>query len=128
MIGPGLFHGLVSAASGMRSSVDKTHSSCGGSMTSESAGSLEKPAKRQHLIPPEVLVPLSMKASSSYSTPLSIEKDEERNNGVGIGGGSSSSKDHLGNGFSFVVPEGRVHGGGLMSLLGGNLRNGINEL
>lgn len=98
-------------------------------MTSESADSLEKPAKRQHLIPPEVLVPLSMKASSSYSTPLSIEKDEERNNGVGIGGGSSSSsKDHLGNGFSFVVPEGRVHGGGLMSLLGGNLRNGINEL
>ena len=101
-------------------------------MISESADSLEMPAKRQHLIPPEVLVPLSMKASSSYSTPLRTEKDEERNKGVGIGGGggggsSSSSKNHLGNGFGFVVPEGRVHGGGLMSLLGGNLRNGINE-
>ncbi|XP_027112910.1 uncharacterized protein [Coffea arabica] len=129
MIGPGLFHGLVSATSGMRSTVDKTYSSCGGSMISESADSLEMPAKRQHLIPPEVLVPLSMKASSSYSTPLSTEKEEERNNGVGIGGGgsSSSSKNHLGNGLGFVVPEGRVHGGGLMSLLGGNLRNGINE-
>lgn len=74
MIGPGLFHGLVS-----------TCSSSGASVISDS---LEK---RKLLIPPQVLVPLSMKAVDA----------------------------------ELVVPEGRVHGGGLLSLLGGDLNNGI---
>lgn len=126
LIGPGLFHGLVCAASTVRSNVDKTYSSCGGSMTSESTDSPEKRPKRQYLIPPQVLVPLSMKTSPSYSRPLSTENQEERN--VGVGNGGSSSSHGLENDFCLAVPEGRVHGGGLMSLLGGNLRNAINDL
>ncbi|KAL8540630.1 hypothetical protein ACS0TY_002036 [Phlomoides rotata] len=86
MIGPGLFHGLVPARS-------STCSSSGASVISDS---VEKPPKRQHLIPSQVLVPFSMKA---------VERS---------------------GGLEFVVPEGRVHGGGLLSLLGGSLNNAIN--
>ncbi|KAL3814438.1 hypothetical protein ACJIZ3_015706 [Penstemon smallii] len=112
MIGPGLFNGLVpGGGSTGRGSLDNTCSSSGVSVVSDSIDSLEKPAKRQQLIPPQVLVPLSMKASSSYFRPLGSEKQVERNSG----------------GSDFVVPEGRVHGGGLLSLLGGNLNNAINH-
>ncbi|KAK6156887.1 hypothetical protein DH2020_011135 [Rehmannia glutinosa] len=116
-IGPGLFHGLVK-------SIDNTCSSSGVSVISDSVKSLEKPAKRQQLIPPQVLVPLSMKASSSYLRPLGSEKEQERrSSGVDVGGNGDAGKS-----FDFVVPEGRVHGGGLMSLLGGNLNNAINGI
>jgi hypothetical protein len=122
MIGPGLFRGLVSAASTVKSNVGKTYSSPAVSMLSASMDFLEKPAKRQRLIPPQVLVPLSMKTSSSSLRPSSTEKVEGGNSGVGVG------SSNLANSLSFVVPEGRVHGGGLMSLLGGDLKNALNEL
>ncbi|XP_057496906.1 uncharacterized protein LOC130781655 [Actinidia eriantha] len=92
MIGPGLFHGLVPTAS--------DYSSSSLSVMSDSVDSLENPATKKHLIPPQVLVPLSMKQ------------------GEGSIGGDGTLKD-----FNYVITEGRVHGGGLMSLLGGNLKN-----
>ncbi|CAA2934766.1 Hypothetical predicted protein [Olea europaea subsp. europaea] len=119
MIGPGLFDGLVSATSNARNSFDNTCSSSGVSVISDSFGSLKKPAKRPQLIPPQVLVPLSMKASSSYSRPAGSEKQEERISHVNLGSSDNTKS------FSFVVPEGRVHGGEILSLLGGNLKNGI---
>ena len=60
-------------------------------------------AGRMELIPPQVLVPLSMK-SSSPSVP---------------------SSDRLREGGQLAVPEGRVHGGGLLTFLGGSFRNVI---
>ncbi|KAJ0078196.1 hypothetical protein Patl1_36996 [Pistacia atlantica] len=107
LIGPGLFHGLVSAASTTTgSSFDNNYSSSEVSAVSDCIESLEKPAKRPQLIPPQVLVPLSMKSSSSYSSLL--------NNG------NSGRKS-----FDLMIPEGRVHGGGLMSLFGGSLKDPI---
>ncbi|KAK6121325.1 LOW QUALITY PROTEIN: hypothetical protein DH2020_044927 [Rehmannia glutinosa] len=90
----------------------------GVSVVSDSIESLEKPATRQQLIPPQVLVPLSMKVSSFYSKPSGSEKQAERDNGVNNGRKS----------LDFVVPEGRVHGGGLLSLLGGNINNAIDGM
>ncbi|KAD3067347.1 hypothetical protein E3N88_35227 [Mikania micrantha] len=114
-IGPGLFHGVVQApASTIMSSFENTYSSSGVSIVSDSIDSRERPAKRQHLIPPQVLVPLSMKSpfSSSFTTQLSSDRGRERRE-------NGDSRKSL----EFVVPEGRVHGGGLLSLLGGNLKN-----
>ncbi|PKA60471.1 putative WRKY transcription factor 19 [Apostasia shenzhenica] len=62
----------------------------------ESSESLEN---RGYLIPPLVLVPPDMKMSSSSA---------------------AGEKGNIG----YVIPEGRVHGGGLMSLLGGCIRRG----
>ncbi|XP_021281494.1 uncharacterized protein LOC110414547 [Herrania umbratica] len=124
LIAPGVFHGLVSAASTTGSSFDYNHSSSGTSAISDCIDSLEKPARRQHLIPPQVLVPLSMKSSSSHSSLLGAEKQVEGRNGYGMGiGGGVGNKS-----FDFMIPEGRVHGGGLMSLLGGNLKNPIDGI
>ncbi|CAK7356991.1 unnamed protein product [Dovyalis caffra] len=117
LIGPGLFHGLVSAASTAGSS-DNNYSCSGVSAVSDCIDSLEKPAKRLLLIPPQVLVPLSMKASSSYKGFTNAEKLEEGTNGYGASSGGIKS-------YEYMVPEGRVHGGGLMSLFGGNLKNAI---
>ncbi|RWW08295.1 hypothetical protein GW17_00028270 [Ensete ventricosum] len=50
---------------------------------------------RQHRIPPQVLVPLSLKSSSTFGLI-----------GDGREGGESQDKS-----FGFVIPEGRVHGG-----------------
>ncbi|XP_047983681.1 loricrin-like [Salvia hispanica] len=97
MIGAGLFHGLVS--------LDKARSSSGGSVITDSTNSVERAAKRQKLIPPQVLVPLSMKASTL-----------QRSAGAGEDAPTS---------FGFAGPEGRVHGGGLLSLLGGDLNSAI---
>lgn len=113
MLGPGLFHGLVSSSSNAAS----TYSSSGGSVVSDSIDSMEKPGKRQRLMPPQVLVPLSMKASPHQS---SSEKQGETSIG---GGGGGARKD-----FDLVITEGRVHGGGLMSLLRGNLNNAIDGI
>ncbi|KAL0335151.1 UNVERIFIED_CONTAM: hypothetical protein Sradi_4727000 [Sesamum radiatum] len=124
MLGPGLFHGLVPATTATaQSNFNNTCSSSGVSVISDSINSFEKPAKRQQLIPPQVLVPLSMKTSSSYSRPLGSEKQLERSSG-GDGNGSNDARKS----FDFGVPEGRVHGGGLLSLLGGNLNNVINGI
>lgn len=132
MIGPNLFHGLVSASSTMGSSFENNYSSSGLSVVSDSIDSFDKPVKRQHLMPPQVLVPLSMKSSSSsYSRQLSTEKQGERSavGGTegGIGGGIGSGDD-VRKSFDFVITEGRVHGGGLMSLLGGNLKNAFDRI
>ncbi|KAK9130049.1 hypothetical protein Sjap_010536 [Stephania japonica] len=102
MIGPGLFSGLVPISTAA-SCFDNDHSSSGVSAVSDCTDSADKPRKTQ-LIPPQVLVPLSMKSSSSSSE----------------GGGRDGADKRS---FNFVIPEGRVHGGGLMSLLGGSLRN-----
>ncbi|KAL2511885.1 loricrin-related [Abeliophyllum distichum] len=119
MLGPRLFHGLVPTTSTARSSFDNTCSSSGVSVVSDSPDSLEKPAKRQQLIPPQVLVPLSMMASSSYSRPSCPDKQGETSNTGNL------DSTNVGKSFDYVVPEGRVHGGGLMSLLGGDLKNAI---
>ncbi|XP_021751057.1 hornerin-like [Chenopodium quinoa] len=111
LIGPGLFHGLVSTSSStIASSLDNKNSSSGISVISDCEESLGRPAKRQHLIPPEVLVPLSMKSVSSYSVQTTAGEQNELRNG-----------DSRRGNFEFLIPEGRVHGGGLMSFLGGNL-------
>uniref|UniRef100_M8BGE2 WRKY19-like zinc finger domain-containing protein n=1 Tax=Aegilops tauschii TaxID=37682 RepID=M8BGE2_AEGTA len=72
--------------------------SSGVSTVSECDGSPVPTPGRQELIPPQVLVPLSMKSSSPSA-------DRRRESG------------------ELCVPEGRVHGGGLLSLLGGSFRN-----
>ncbi|XP_057545455.1 uncharacterized protein LOC130824460 [Amaranthus tricolor] len=112
IIAAGLFHGLVSTTSStIASSLDNKNSSSVVSVVSDCEDSSGRPAKRQHLIPPEVLVPLSMKSTSSYST----QATDKQNNQWSVNNGNES--------FQFIIPEGRVHGGGLMSLLGGNLSN-----
>ncbi|KAJ6327732.1 hypothetical protein OIU78_014567 [Salix suchowensis] len=118
LIRPGLFHGLVSAASTSGSSIDNNHSYSGVSVVSDCSDSLEKPAKRLPLIPPQVLVPQSMKASSSFTSFMNADKLEEGTNGYGASSGGIKN-------FNYLVPEGRVHGGGLMSLFGGNLMKNL---
>lgn len=56
-----------------------------------------------------------MKSYSSFSAFHSTEKPAE--------GSSSMIK-----GFDFMIPEGRVHGGGFMSLLGRNLSSAVGEV
>ncbi|GJT29925.1 hypothetical protein Tco_0910200 [Tanacetum coccineum] len=105
--GEGLFHGLVSCHG--PGSSDNNSLSCA-SVVSNSTNWIEKPAKRRQLIPPQVLVPSSMKSSSiSFTKQLSsgTEKHDGRKR------------------MELVVPEGRVHGGGLLSLLSGNMRETV---
>ncbi|KAK4750020.1 hypothetical protein SAY87_027469 [Trapa incisa] len=64
LIGPGLFQGLVSATS---TSLDNNPSSFQ-SISIAFDCMPERPAKKRQLIPPQVLVPFSMKSSSSFST------------------------------------------------------------
>ncbi|KAJ6811743.1 uncharacterized protein M6B38_150485 [Iris pallida] len=90
-IGSGLFRGIVSSAE-QSSSGPSAMSDC-----TESAGNAGR--RRRFLIPPQLLVPMEMKAD----TVVGGELQEE--------------------GYGFVIPEGRVHGGGLMSLLGGSIRS-----
>lgn len=117
-----LFHGLVPSASIAHSSSDDNNSSSGVSVVSEHNDLAKEPAKLQHLIPEEVLVPLSMKSSmlsSSSSLPrfLVTKKPEECRN-----------KNILEKDINFDVPEGRVHGGGLMLHLGGNFKEAANVM
>lgn len=58
-----------------------------------------------------------MKSFSSYSSLLNNGKQEK--GGIGFGGSSERKS------FNLVLPEGRVHGGGLMSLFGGSLKDPI---
>uniref|UniRef100_A0A0D3F6S9 WRKY19-like zinc finger domain-containing protein n=1 Tax=Oryza barthii TaxID=65489 RepID=A0A0D3F6S9_9ORYZ len=101
MIGPGLFHGLIGA-------MNNGYSSSGVSTASEYSDACDGAARRQELIPPQVLVPNSMKSSCSSAPPPPPPP-------------SSMGRGREGGGL--VVPEGRVHGGGLLSLLGGSFRN-----
>ncbi|KAK9044130.1 hypothetical protein V6N11_072447 [Hibiscus sabdariffa] len=121
LIDPRVFHGLVSATSTTGSSFNNNHSYSGNSVISDCIDSPNKPTTRQQLIPPQVLVPLSMKSSSSFSSFPSSEQQEEGINRYGkdITGGVGNKS------FDLLIPEGRVHGGGLMSLLNGNLKNPI---
>lgn len=122
LIAPGLFRGLVPSASTACSSFEN-NSSSGVSVLSDSYDSMETPAKRQHLIPKEVLVPLSMK-SPSYSSFLAAKKsDQDRNCQSLAAGGSGAQK-----GIDFNLPEGRVHGGDLMLYFGGNLKNALGSI
>lgn len=123
LIGPGLFHGLVPSASAACSSFDHNNSSSGVSVVSDCYDTMEQPTKRQHLIPEEVLVPLSMK-SSSYLNFMTAKKPEDDRIGHGIDVGCSGVKK----GFDFSLPEGRVHGGDLMLHFGGNLRNALDGI
>ncbi|XP_051132689.1 uncharacterized protein LOC127252526 [Andrographis paniculata] len=100
MIGPGLFRGLVPVSA-------KMSSSSGVSAISESPEKRRR--KRQQLIPPQVLVPMSMKSVSYSSSSSSFN--------------SNPGKKQQVMDLDLEVPEGRVHGGGLLSLLGGNIRN-----
>ncbi|VAH48435.1 unnamed protein product [Triticum turgidum subsp. durum] len=96
MIGPGLFSGIVASSTTAASSMTNEHSSSGISTASDSDGTV----RSQAMIPPQLLVPRSMMPSSS-SEPT-------------VRGGREAG---------CAVPEGRVHGGGLLSLLGGSFRN-----
>ncbi|GJM85339.1 hypothetical protein PR202_ga01780 [Eleusine coracana subsp. coracana] len=97
LIGPGLFHGIVTTSA--NKSKELYCSSSGVSTVSDCDGGSPVAAGRQELIPPQVLVPHSMK-----SPPPSVRSRE-------------------GGGVVVAVPEGRVHGGGLLTLLGGSFRN-----
>lgn len=123
LIAPGLFRGLVPDASTVCSSFENNYSSSGVSVVSDSYDSMETPAKRQHLIPKEVLVPLSMK-SPSYPNFLTANKpDQDRNFHSGAAGCSGAKKS-----LNFDLPEGRVHGGDLMLYFGGNLKNALDGI
>lgn len=65
-----------------------------------------------------------MKSSSSYSNFFGSEKPDERRNEYGIGVDRSDGIKSL----DFKIPEGRVHGGPLMSLFGGDLKNAIDGI
>ena len=95
MIGPGLFSGIVASSTTAASSMTNEHSS-----SISTASDCDGTVRSQAMIPPQVLVPRSMMPSSS-SEPT-------------VDGGREGGR---------VVPEGRVHGGGLLSLLGGSFRN-----
>uniref|UniRef100_A0A0A9FU70 Uncharacterized protein n=1 Tax=Arundo donax TaxID=35708 RepID=A0A0A9FU70_ARUDO len=108
--GPGLFSGIVSASSPAGSSMDHAISSSGHGAWSDCVDSSGDTMLigGKLLIPHQMLVPGSLKPSSSCGLAGSGRED----------GGSRSQS------FGLVVPEGRVHGGGLMSMLGvgGNLK------
>ncbi|XP_010939550.1 uncharacterized protein [Elaeis guineensis] len=109
MIGPGLFHGIVSISTTVGSSIDNEHPSSAMSTLWDCVESQESLGRMQ-LIPSQVLVPLSMKSPSQSSGLTDVGRD-----------GAGSQKKS----FGFVIPEGRVHGGGLMSLLGRNLNDAL---
>ncbi|KAF5786639.1 hypothetical protein HanRHA438_Chr10g0455681 [Helianthus annuus] len=84
------------------------HSLSGSSVVSNSACSLGKPAKRRQMIPPQVLVPSSMKSSFSPFTRK-----------------SSSVTDDGRKSLELMTQEDRVHGGSLLSFDDGNLREAV---
>ncbi|WOL02711.1 hypothetical protein Cni_G11429 [Canna indica] len=105
MIGPGLFQGLVSSSVTVGSSIDNNYTAF--NSVSECVES-QSNARQKHLhIPPQVLVPMSMKSPAVL---------------FGFGGDAAGSHKKS---FEFVVPDGRVHGGNLLSLLGGSFKNAV---
>ncbi|CAM0901917.1 unnamed protein product [Alopecurus aequalis] len=103
MIGHGVFSGIGSSSSTADSSMDRVFSSSVPGPSSD-CGESQQDMQSDRLLPPQLLVPGSLKPSSSFNM---------AGNGQEGGGGSRNQS------FGFVVPEGRVHGGGLMSMLGG---------
>ncbi|KAH0452148.1 hypothetical protein IEQ34_019447 [Dendrobium chrysotoxum] len=123
LIGHGLFEGLVSATTAATAadlsselvSATTMDSSSGASVlsdccttdSSENSGkaneSLENMGKRQPLIPTQVLFPPEVKLSRAMPSRMATVTSEGKS--------------------GFVIPEGRVHGGGLLTLLGGSIRN-----
>uniref|UniRef100_A0ACD5UEV6 Uncharacterized protein n=1 Tax=Avena sativa TaxID=4498 RepID=A0ACD5UEV6_AVESA len=92
----GVFSGIGSSSSMACSSMDHVVSSSVPRASPESLGQRQS----ARLIPPQLLVPGSLKPSSSLNL-------------------AGTGQEGVGGSFGFVVPEGRVHGGGLMSMLGG---------
>ncbi|KAJ0700433.1 hypothetical protein HanOQP8_Chr10g0367801 [Helianthus annuus] len=84
------------------------HSLSGSSAVSNSTCSLGKPAKRRQMIPPQVLVPSSMKSSFSPFTRK-----------------SSSVTDDGRKSLELMTQEDRVHGSSLLSFNDGNLREAV---
>lgn len=110
MIGYGVFSGIASSSSTAGSSMDHNMISSSVPGASSDCGESLQDLQIGRLIPPQLLVPGSLKPSSSFNL---AGKDQE-------GGGGSRNQS-----FGLVVPEGRVHGGGLMSMLGGAGGNNI---
>lgn len=108
MIGPHLFEGIVSASITAGSSIDNDCPSAGRSSVSDCVESQSNGRLKHVNIPPQVLVPMSMKSPTSVS--------------FGFGGGVGESQEK---GFEIMVPDGRVHGGNLLSLLGGSFKNAV---
>ncbi|XP_057419857.1 uncharacterized protein LOC130714025 [Lotus japonicus] len=129
LIAPGLFRGLVSATATASTACSsfENYSSSGVSVVSDSYDSMETPAKRHHLIPKEVLVPLSMK-SPSYSNFFTAKKPEQDRNSHSTAAGSSGAGSSYRKSLDFSLPEGRVHGGDLMTFFGGNLKNALDGI
>ncbi|CAN6236408.1 unnamed protein product [Urochloa humidicola] len=101
MAGPSLFSGFVSGSSAAGSSMDHVISSSGHAAWSDcvdSSGDMQSSGRL--MIPHQVLVPGSLKASS-----------------CGLAGNGREDEGSQRQSFGLVVPEGRVHGGGLMSML-----------
>lgn len=122
LIAPGIFRGLVPSASTACSSFENNNSSSGVSYVSDSYDSMEAPpAKRQHLIPKEVLVPLSLKSPSSYPCFSTAKMAEQERSGRSMAAAPGCSLD-------FNLPEGRVHGGDLMLYFRGNLKNALDGI
>lgn len=108
MIDTSLFHKLVPEST-VGSSSDNNFSGRASAVSNcvESSGN----TNGRQLIPPQVLVPLSMKSSSTSR----LTSDERGREGSDEGGGRKS--------LGFTLPEGRVHGGILMSILRRVLKN-----
>ncbi|KAD6795421.1 hypothetical protein E3N88_06317 [Mikania micrantha] len=101
-------HGLVSDP-GPGSPNNRSLSSS--SALSNSTCWLGKPAKRRQLIPPQVLVPSSMKSSSFL--PFTRQSSSGTDN--------NGAKKNL----ELVVPEGRVHGGSLLPFVSRDLWDAV---
>ncbi|XP_024979048.1 probable WRKY transcription factor 19 [Cynara cardunculus var. scolymus] len=109
-IGSQLFHGVVLGP--VSASLDN-YSLSGASVVSNSGNWLQNPVRNRQLIPPQVLVPFSMKSSTFSSVTGERSSDQKEGSNGGL------------KGSEVVVPEGRVHNGGLLLLMGGNLRDAV---
>ncbi|CAN6970501.1 hypothetical protein IGI04_033655 [Brassica rapa subsp. trilocularis] len=107
LIGPGLFSGLVSTTTDYSLSGVSAVSDCTDSIDRYPQQHLEK--RQKVMIPMQVLVPPSMK-SLRFSNTERPETDNKSSNSNGR------------NMLDFMIHEDRVHGGGLMSLLNGSLK------
>uniref|UniRef100_M4F9L7 WRKY19-like zinc finger domain-containing protein n=1 Tax=Brassica campestris TaxID=3711 RepID=M4F9L7_BRACM len=107
LIGPGLFSGLVSTTTDYSLSGVSAVSDCTDSIDRYPQQHLEK--RQKVMIPMQVLVPPSMK-SLRFSNTERPETDNKSSNSNGR------------NMLDLMIHEERVHGGGLMSLLNGSLK------
>ncbi|XP_049931865.1 uncharacterized protein LOC116247537 [Nymphaea colorata] len=107
-ISPGLFRGLAHPSTGNSGDDDSSGASTVSELAIDCTQSADESSRsHNHLIPPQVLVPPSMKSPSLFG--LGSEK-----------GASMPAPSNISS--TLAVPEGRVHGGSLMFLLGGDLK------